>query len=570
MAVGDFGKAVAQEIKKRPALDGNGKLGSTVLPVGTGAGQVKPGDWKPTAADVSDSGATGRSLMRAANATAARGAIGAVATVNGVGPDAAGDVVVSGSGGGAAALIGRDLDIWDPITVPIQGAGAPAAFLSQVDSILLPLGATKTSLGVSSDGTTPIWTYTVGNGPIPAVLIAGIHGREGLGQALRWVESFAGHPSMAPLRSTYTVTYVALFNPYNYGTGGKVDDTDHNRNYPHFWDQYVDAPDRKRGTAPFSLIESQYLKTLLDTVKPALVVDTHAMSSSTGITYQPASSWSGSNRIPILTAAEHTERIIAKQGLTIGFESGEFAGQALPLSSNWAGWYCKHRLGVRNATSVMIEAGIGIGGGSHNDVTRLSAWSYCTMLTQVFAQVAVSQIEKPTPLSLVGYNSTGSDTVAIGSGGRMLTTSWEKVNMGTTLPVMVAAPQINFPMPFPGFVEVTATGMVKSAGAAQAGIPDTVEAKVEIDGVAANENALVRLTMPETAGKWASFSVGWQQLVGTDEPDAATLHNAALSMRTVFAGGTAVNHIIRGCRLSVRLVPLSPENYPPRFNPFGA
>ncbi|MCG5431248.1 hypothetical protein LV457_02950 [Mycobacterium sp. MYCO198283] len=50
---------------------------SDTIALGTTAGTAKPGDWKPAAADVTDSTVTGRAVLTAADAAAARSAIGA-------------------------------------------------------------------------------------------------------------------------------------------------------------------------------------------------------------------------------------------------------------------------------------------------------------------------------------------------------------------------------------------------------------------------------------------------------------------------------------------------------------
>lgn len=88
-----FATAAREELDKRPELGAGGKLASSVLPIGTAAGEVKQGDWKPAWAD----GIDGKPAVIAegADAAEARGKIGAVATVNGVAPDGSGNVTVA-------------------------------------------------------------------------------------------------------------------------------------------------------------------------------------------------------------------------------------------------------------------------------------------------------------------------------------------------------------------------------------------------------------------------------------------------------------------------------------------
>jgi len=69
--------------------------GTSSLAIGTTAGTAKAGDYQPTAANISDATATGRSVVTAASATAARTAIGAgtsnvaIGTIAGTAADAA-------------------------------------------------------------------------------------------------------------------------------------------------------------------------------------------------------------------------------------------------------------------------------------------------------------------------------------------------------------------------------------------------------------------------------------------------------------------------------------------------
>lgn len=63
----------AQQLQARTNIG----AGTSSLAVGTGAGDAKAGNWLPTAADISNATAVGRSVLTAVDAPAARSAIGA-------------------------------------------------------------------------------------------------------------------------------------------------------------------------------------------------------------------------------------------------------------------------------------------------------------------------------------------------------------------------------------------------------------------------------------------------------------------------------------------------------------
>ena len=71
------GKAVVKAVDATAARAAIG-AGTSSLGLGTSPSTAKAGDWKPASADVTDSTATGRAVLTAANQAAARTAVGAV------------------------------------------------------------------------------------------------------------------------------------------------------------------------------------------------------------------------------------------------------------------------------------------------------------------------------------------------------------------------------------------------------------------------------------------------------------------------------------------------------------
>lgn len=469
---------------------------------------------------------------------------------------------------GSSALLVRYLDIWNPITVPNIGAGAVAAFYSQVESTLGP-DATKETLGQDGSATFDVNAYTAGTGPF-RVVMAGVHGREGIGQALRWFESFAKHSSMRPLRDAFTVCYIPLLNPHGYENGTTLFPSggDGNRSWAHFWDRYVDGSGtRPKGPAVMSAVECGLLKSKVDAFKPQILIDTHGAAMADKITYTAPSPASGGNHVVAKEAAERTRRMLADDGIGVGVEGGEGTYDLAPMLHNWFGWYAKHTLGLRNATGVLIEPGVDIDAGSHTDPSRLSVRSYATMVTNLLVTwLMQGRPERYGPVTWIAEQNSGSDTVAIASGGRMVNTTEGSVTWQIIIPSAGSnVSYVDVVMPFPGTLDIAASGWIISGGSAVAEIDDTARAMIYVDG-AASDNHATYFQIPRTVGQRVGFQASRQvQLLSA--PDAATVVRVELKTRVTFAGGTAVSgHKARAIRLKMTAIPTENESRVPRLH----
>lgn len=105
--------------------------GTSNLALGTTSTTAKAGDWKPAAADISDASAVGRSVLSAADAAAARTAIGA-----GVGNS---NLVIGTTASQAKA------GNWKPAAIDVTDSGAFGRQLMQCAD----QAAAKTLLGIS-------------------------------------------------------------------------------------------------------------------------------------------------------------------------------------------------------------------------------------------------------------------------------------------------------------------------------------------------------------------------------------------------------------------------------------
>lgn len=415
---------------------------------------------------------------------------------------------------GAALPVGKYLDIWEPLDVPNTGTpGAASAYIALADAALGGHAA-KETLGKSGDGAHDIYSYTVGNGPYRAMMV-GVHGREGIAQTLRWVESFAKHPEMAALRDAFTICYIPLLNPYGYETGGSQfpNGGDGNRSWAFFWDRYTDqvGGTRPKGPAVMNAAETQLLKSKVDAFKPRLLVDTH----------------------------------------------GQY-------NSGWAGWYLRWVLGHRDASSLLVEANSSLGGGSHASPARISFRTYSTFVTNFFTEWLLNgTAEKADTLTWIARKTTGSDTVPVADGGRMVTRAEAPVQFNTITPGGTAGNSVNVVMPFKGMLVVGYSAWFVSKGSARPSIPDWGRMWVSLNGSAYSDTAATYFEVSATTGQRTSvYGEAVFDFTG-QAPDASTVFTVALNTRLEHVGGTEVGHTIRTPTLKITAIPTEDEDQVP-------
>jgi len=139
--------------------------GTSSLVVGTGAGDAKAGNYQPTAANVSDSTATGRALLTAPDAAAARTALalGTAATT------AATAYATAAQGAKADTAAQKSANLSD-----LTSASAARAAIGAVDGTLVAVGSVSgTVILNATSGGTQTFTLTANTTIIPPSATAG-------------------------------------------------------------------------------------------------------------------------------------------------------------------------------------------------------------------------------------------------------------------------------------------------------------------------------------------------------------------------------------------------------------
>lgn len=181
-----------------------------------------------------------------------------------------------------------------------DGVQDVAVLYSKYDSLVSskPSYITKKLWGKDSSGVYDIYSYnfkpvdlfpTTNTKKIPKIIISGgMHGFEtvAIDMLYEFVERLvtSTEPVFKYLRRNVQFVIMPLVNPWSYQNDTRVNanSVDINLNFDHNWEEYeslnVEDPLRStyKGTAPFSEVESQYLKGLLDQNKDALFyIDWH-------------------------------------------------------------------------------------------------------------------------------------------------------------------------------------------------------------------------------------------------------------------------------------------------------
>lgn len=278
------------------------------------------------------------------------------------------------SGHDHAALLTRPLTSWGPEFRPAGGqAGSwPAStydgWIAGIDGALVG-AATKSDRGPGSDARR-IYAYTAGApaGTAPhALILGGTHPMEMPSQhaAMRFFTTFATStaPAMRALRERVRITWVPTLTPSRYGqTRQNANGIDVNRNGD-FYHRYFNDADATfaKGAAPLDQPEAQAVKTLLDSLPIACVIDCHMLDNTgTHFRHQPTSSWIAANRATSFAAMSQWAQLYNTAGVT--WSQMDDGSTGLPTLPNYAARYMTHAKRRENAYAVLLEARVDAAG----------------------------------------------------------------------------------------------------------------------------------------------------------------------------------------------------------------
>lgn len=160
-------------------------------------------------------------------------------------------------------------------------------------------GWTKLNLGRCSDGINDIVGLSLGNLDKPTIFIqGGIHGLNEW-RSCYWVKQFA--KELVDPTNSLTVTYfselkskfhffvIPCLNPFGYinFVRWNANQVDINRNFDVFWESFEpEVGWGGKGAYPFSEIEAQIVRDLINEYKPILFLDHHSWGAGAGGTNQ--------------------------------------------------------------------------------------------------------------------------------------------------------------------------------------------------------------------------------------------------------------------------------------------
>ena len=139
----------------------------------------------------------------------------------------------------------------------------------------------KTVLGNDASGR-PVYLLTYGARHLPTFFLSCcLHGSEknaaelGVEFARHWAEDPA--PEFAWLRANLRCAIIPCASPYGFDTPSYANPNgiNLNRNFDNNWDTYVEGPSNMKGSAPFSEIETRFVRDVVLDEKPLLAVDVH-------------------------------------------------------------------------------------------------------------------------------------------------------------------------------------------------------------------------------------------------------------------------------------------------------
>lgn len=457
------------------------------------------------------------------------------------------DVFTALGGGGmndasyvsAARRTGVDVTPFE--AVPFTGLSAPTEytdFIAMIDGMVLPGGATKANIGTASDGSTPIYSYTVGTGKKAALLVAGQHSVEPVGQlaAIRFFQWFetSTHPMAARLRASYKLILVANANPWAFkqSGGGRLNfnGVNLNRNWDFFWSNYDNAGDatNAKGSAAASESETRAIMALFDANDIRVVIDHHNMGASsmpTDLSVGSPSAWVLSNRTMVDGAmAAWTQAT----GGTVQQMGVDFDGE--PQLLNWASYYMTVVKGVRNAMTAIIESNSNLQGGTERVLTDAGANRYCNMILSLLREHMENghRADRALPYRTFMFRANPDTTTSVSTGGTLIdNTTAAPIAFDNVYGINLAGGKRTFrdvPSPTAGLFKVNVTGYLESSGTTS----QRVDLALVVNGTQSS-TFTTSVTVPATAGERIPFSLtGYVQIAAA--PDAKTLPRLAANI----------------------------------------
>ena len=364
-------------------------------------------------------------------------------------------------------ISGATMQSWDATTYAKWIAGIDARLAGK---------ATKTQIGVGSNGD-PIWCYTAGATAAPhAVIVSGTHGIESLPQfaAMRFFSEFTDDPAMRGLRDRLRLSWIPTLNPSGYMTSRyNSSNVDIARNFDYYWSLWSSQTEtHPKGAAAMSTTEAQAMKTLLDTTKIACVIDFHTSDAGgTLIAWDSPAMHMVSNRTLAPNAASRWDQSYNAGGGATHREYGMHT-QPFPQLINWANKYMVFDKNRLNAAAMLIEANVDFMGSiSLSRMTREASRLLCGFLHSYLmewienGQTAV----QPSPRMAYANRAVTDYTKEIADGGTKIAKNAPAPLRFDGLPTMLGGAQnrhfLDFAVPAPGQVEFEAVIALKSDAA---------------------------------------------------------------------------------------------------------
>lgn len=459
----------------------------------------------------------------------------------------------------------QPLDLWEGFDAAGGGtswaATTYAGFLAGVQTALSVAGVTETDRGLCSNGSDRIYSYRAGTGPLKVLIVSGLHGDEILScfLGLRWFQTFATslHPVMVALRGRLTVEWVACANPDGYNTAKEnANGVNLNRNFD-FYESTSVAPNK--GAAPFSEVESQIVKAIVDEGN-LCVIDLHGRGPVTdnAVGFAPASSWTLSDQALVRGA-------LATWGENYSDVWGSTPDELLlpyePTLNNWASWYGRWDGTRRGNAAILLEIATDQLGSTSTAMSADASRALCGLMTTYLGMWIQRGLAEPVAYPVM-TRATGPK-LADGSahtlgGNRLGSSTWAPMHWGAISPTSggTAGDVIKVVAPYPCAIKVTVEGYgVYSGTAGGTAFRGTVG--ISFDDDTGPHVSTQRTFSVESTD--ANRRVGFQSAYRFEDalPDGETIHEVRVWFQRN-AGGTMDVTILQAF---VELVPLY-DTYP--------
>lgn len=453
--------------------------------------------------------------------------------------------------------------------IPVQFDGVDSSAIQTYNQLIAFIdsdigqiqGVTKTDRGLASNGTSRLYEYRTGNGPINVLIAVGAHGPELMGTwtMLRWFKEFAypTTPTFRAMRRMFTISWVPSVNPSSFRGGRKnANNVDLNRNYPFYHSKYLTAhpltsDDNYPGTAPFSEPEAAAIKAIIDERGVEAVLDCHnteAGYTTNDLLTSPGSFFTRANRRHWKVSGEVFMRIY--DGLQAGFNASANLGDQNPTLVNWATHYLHNVKGKSHACAVLIECAQDCRGSTLTNMTSAAVTRFGGYITTWLLSFIQAMYAPPlVPNWIYQYvrfnNSPGTSVTA---GGTLIDTAadtpltWDQSTPGMS---GLSRNYIDVPIPCAGYIEVRAEGTIEVLSAATG----RFSMGVMIDGVAPTNKNNCSVTTGAVVGDRAPWSLSYMQAV--TQVDANYMPRIQITANKL----AGASHDMKRCKVIVRFIP---------------